>query len=355
MPRWVKSSSSKIGLPPGALVHVGEKKIDKVRIRIIDYDDEEVREREVETIEECFPFRDEESSTWINIDGLHDVQLIEKLGLHFGAHPLVLEDILNTGQRPKFEDFNDYLFITLKMLYFSEKEDEIFEEQVSFILGRNFVISFQERVGDVFEPVRERIRSGKIRMRKRKSDHIAYALIDSVVDNYFVVLEKLGDAIELFEEQLLEDPPSDAPEQILSMRRKIIALKRSIQPLRDALSNFYRSESELLHDTTVLYLRDTQDHVIHALETIDSYREMISGMLDTYHSSISNRMNEVMKVLTIIATIFIPLTFVAGIYGMNFEHMPELRWFWAYPVGFWGLIVGLGILMFYFFKRKRWL
>ncbi|MBU0519385.1 magnesium/cobalt transporter CorA, partial [bacterium] len=280
---------------------------------------------------------------------------IEKLGLHFGAHPMVLEDILNTGQRPKFEDFDDYCFISLKMLYYNGKQDEIIEEQLSIILGKNFVISFQERVGDVFEPVRERIRTGKIRIRKRRADHIAYALIDSVVDNYFIVLEKLGGAIEDFEELLLDAPPPEAPEIVLSHKRKIIALRRSIMPLRDAISDFYNSESELLTETTVIYLRDTHDHVIHALETIDSYREMTAGMLDTYHSSISNRMNEVMKVLTIIATIFIPLTFLAGIYGMNFEVMPELGWRWTYPIGFWTIIIGVGAFMFYFFKRKRWL
>lgn len=348
-------SSKKFGLPPGTLVHIGEKKVEKVRISIMDYDDEELREREVDTIEECFPFCDRESSTWVNIDGLHNVEILEKIGAHFGIHPLVLEDVANTAHRPKMEDFEDYIFVTLKMIYYDGNSHEILDEQISIVLGRNFVISFQERVGDVFDPVRERIRTGKIRLRKRRADHIAYALIDAVVDNYFIVLEKLGEKIEHFEEDLLTDPPADAPQTILSMKRKMITLQRAIWPLRELLNDFLNSDSELLTETTTLYLRDVYDHVVHIIDTIDSFRDTITGMLDTYHSQLSNRMNEVMKVLTIIATIFIPLTFIAGIYGMNFEHMPELGWKWAYPLGFWILIAALGGLMLYFFRRKKWL
>lgn len=355
MPKLSLQPRKKAALPPGTLVHVGEKKIEKARIRIIDYDEEQLREREAEKIEECFPFKDEQSSTWINIDGLHEVELIEKLGIHFGIHPLVLEDILNTTHRPKFEDGDSYLFIVLKMLYYDGDDDEILDEQLSIVLGNNFVISFQERVGDVFEPVRERIRSGKIRIRKRKSDHIAFALIDAVVDNYSFVLEKLGEKLENFEDELLENPPDDVPQQILAFKRKILALRRTIYPLREAIEDLQSCESDLLTETTLLYLKDVYDHVTQAIDVIDGFREMVSGMLETYHSSISNRMNEVMKVLTIIATIFIPLTFIAGIYGMNFEHMPELGWIWAYPIAFWAIILGLGGFMVYLFKRKKWL
>jgi magnesium transporter len=241
------------------------------------------------------------------------------------------------------------------MLYYVDQEKDIRAEQLSLILGKNFVISFQERVGDVFEPVRERIRTGKIRVRKRKADHIAYALIDAVVDNYFLVLEKLGEEIESLEEEILQNPPKNAPQILLNLRRKILALRKYIWPLREVINELQNSESELLADTTYLYLKDVYDHVIQAIDTIDSFRESVANMLDSYHSNISNRMNEVMKVLTIIATIFIPLTFIAGIYGMNFEHMPELGWIWAYPVGFWLIIFGLGSFMVYLFKRKNWL
>jgi magnesium transporter len=248
--------SKKIALPPGELVHVGEQKMEQARIRIIDYDEEQLREREVENIEECFPFRDQDSSTWINIDGLHDIRLIEKLGTHFGIHILVLEDLVNTLHRPKTEDFDDYIFTTLKMLYYNDDEKDIRAEQLSLILGRNFIISFQERVGDVFEPVRERIRTGKIRSRKRKADHIAYALIDAVVDNYFIVLERLEEEIENLEEQILQDPPRNAPQILLNLRRKILTLRKQIWPLREVISDLQNSESELLTETTHLYLKD---------------------------------------------------------------------------------------------------
>jgi magnesium transporter len=355
MPRFLKKVSKTIGLSPGALVHIGKKKIEKVRIRLIDYDEAQLQEKEPRSIEECFPFKDLPTVTWVNVDGLHDIKIMEKIGKHFNLHPLVLEDILNTEQRPKIEDFDDYLFIVLKMLYCDESEDEIRAEQISIILGSNFVLSFQERVGDIFNPLRERIRNAKGRVRKMGPDYLAYCLLDAIVDNYFVVLEKLGEQIEGMEEELVTNPTPETLQRIHNLKREMIFLRKSVWPLREVVSRLERGESPLIKETTGIYLRDVYDHTIQVIDTIETYRDMLSGMLDIYLSSISNRMNQVMKVLTIIATIFIPLTFVAGIYGMNFEYMPELKWHWFYPKAFWLVMLGVAGVMLVYFRRKRWL
>lgn len=348
-----KHRSKKIGLAPGTLIHIGEKKIDQLKIELFDYDDVHFESKVVQTIDECFPFKDKASVTWINIDGLHEIETIEKIGIHFDIHPLILEDILHTGQRPKFEDFGNYIYIVLRMFSY-EKNATIKEEQISFILGTNFVISFQEDIGDVFDPVRDRIKSGRFQIKKRKADYLVYSLMDAVVDNYFIVLEKLGEKIEAFEEQLLEHPTPTILQSIHQLRRQLITLRKSIWPLREVVNEMERGESSLFEQSTIIYLRDIHDHTIQVIDTIETYRDMVSGMLDIYLSSMSNRMNEVMKVLTIIATIFIPLTFIAGIYGMNFEFMPELKWRWGYPlIWFIMLIVALGML--FYFYRKKWL
>ena len=355
VPKFIKRVSKKTGLSPGALVHVGKKKIEKARIRIIDYDESQLQEKEAKTIEECFPFKEKPTVTWINIDGLHEVDIIEKIGKHFDVHPLVLEDIVNTGQRPKMEDFDNYLFLVLKMLYWDEDKSEVIAEQLSLILGSNFVISFQERVGDVFEPVRERIRGAKGRIRKMGADYLAYALVDAVVDRYFIILEKLGEKIEAMEEELVAHPSPETLQTIHTLKRELIFLRKSVWPLRELISGLERGESDLIQKSTHIFLRDVYDHTIQVIDTIETFRDMVSGMLDIYLSSVSNKMNEVMKVLTIIATIFIPLTFVAGIYGMNFEFMPELKWHWFYPEVFWIAMAIIAGLMLLYFRRKRWL
>jgi len=354
MQRLIKKRSHKTGLPPGTLVHVGERKAEKVRIRILDYDEAQFEEKEAKTIEESFPFKDKPTVTWINIDGLHEVEIIEKLGSHFGLHPLLLEDILNTDQRPKMEDYGDYIFVVLKMLYSGENKDEIEAEQVSLILGSNFVISLQEREGDVFDPVRDRIRKKKGRIRKAGSDYLTYALLDAIVDNYFLILENVGEKIEDTEQQLATNPSSETLQHIRELKNEMIFMRKSVWPLRELINGLERCESTLIHESTGAYLRDVYDHTIQIIDTVESYRDMISGMVDIYLSSISNKMNEVMKVLTIFASIFIPLTFFAGIYGMNFEFMPELSWHWGYfaLLGFMALI---GISLVVYFKRKRWL
>jgi magnesium transporter len=344
----------KSGLPPGTPVFVGERKIEKTKITILDYDEAQFQERIVKEVEECFPFKDTPTVTWINIDGIHDVEVIEKLGRNFDLHPLILEDIVNTHQRPKMEEFEQYIYIVLKMLSYDDKAHETQTEQVSLILGKNFVISFQEREGDIFEPIRDRIRKGKGRIRKMKADYLAYSLVDAIVDNYFIILEKDGEKIEELEDKVVMDPKPETLQEIHKLKREMIFLRRSVWPLREVVNLLERGESLLIQKSSRIYLRDVYDHTIQVIDTLETYRDMLSGMHDTYLSSISNRMNEVMKVLTIIATIFIPLTFIAGVYGMNFDFMPELKWHWAY-FAVWGVMVLVAIFMVIYFKRKKWL
>jgi magnesium transporter len=344
----------KTGLPPGTPVFVGDKKAEEARITILDYDETRFQEREVKQIEECFPFKNTPSVTWINIDGVHDVGLIQKLGKNFDLHPLIIEDIVNTQQRPKMEESESYIYVVLKMLYIDDAKNETQVEQVSLVFGKNFVISFQEREGDIFENIRERIRNGKGRIRKMGADYLAYALIDAVIDHYFIILEKDGEKIEELEDKVISEPKPETLLEIHRLKSEMIFLRRSVWPLRELVSSLERGESPMIHKSTRIYLRDVYDHTIQVIDTLETYRDMLSGMHDTYLSSISNRMNEVMKVLTIIATIFIPLTFIAGIYGMNFDFMPELKWRWAY-FGVWGVILVVAITMVIYFKRKKWL
>lgn len=354
MLRFMKRFSKTPGLAPGTLVHVGEKRVDKVGIRVIDYDEQNIEERELETVDDCFPYKDKPTVTWINIDGLHEVDVVEKIGKNFELHPLVLEDIVHTEQRPKMDDFENYIFIITKMLSYDEEQHQLIAEQFSLILGPNYVITFQERVGDVFEPVRDRLRKGKGRIRKRPPDYLAYALIDAIVDNYFVVLEKMGEQVESLEEELVTNPTPETLQTIHHLKRELIFLRKSVWPLRELIGGLERGESSIIDEKTTVYLRDVYDHTIQVIDTVETLRDMVSGMLDIYLSSLSNRMNEVMKVLTIIATLFIPMTFIAGIYGMNFELMPELKWRWGYPL-VWVVIVAIAVVMLFYFRRKKWL
>lgn len=354
MPRFIKERSKKAGLPPGTLVHIGERKIAEAKITVMDYGEKEFTEGEVKGVEECFLFRDRPTVTWINIEGVHDAKAVEKLGECYGFHPLVLEDILNTDQRPKIEDYGDYLYIVLKMLHNGGSE-EIVPEQISIILGRNFVVSFQEGIeGDAFNQVRERIRTGKGRIRNQGADYLAYSLIDAIVDHYFVVLEQTGERLEDLEEELVTDPDSGTLHEIHALKREMIFLRKAVWPLREVVNVLERGESTLVRDATKIYLRDVYDHTIQVIDAIETSRDMLAGMLDIYLSSMSNRMNEVMKFLTIIGTIFIPLTFIAGIYGMNFEFMPELKWRWGYFLVMAGM-AGIGIGLLLYFRRKKWL
>jgi len=354
MPKLIQKRTKKAGLPSGTLIYTGDKKDEKVRIHVIDYDEENFHEQELPSVEACVRFRDKPTVTWINIDGVHNVQVLEKLGECFGLHRLVMEDIMNTDQRPKIEDYGEYLYIVLKMLS-AGRNGETVIEQTSIILGTNYVISFQEGIeGDVFNLIRERIRSGKGRIRKTGADYLAYSLIDAIVDNYFVILEKFGDKIEVLEAELIERPTQKTVQRIYQLKRELIFLRNAVWPLREVVSSLGKNESPQVKDTTVPYMRDVYDHVIHIIDSVDIYREMLSGMLDMYLSSVSNRLNEVMKVLTMIATIFMPLTFVAGLYGMNFKFMPELEWHYGYPFSL-AIMVVITIFMLIYFKRKKWM
>jgi magnesium transporter len=344
----------KPGQAPGTVSYVGEKKVAHMRIMLMDYDPPHVEEKEFSDVGDVLAYRDAPTVSWININGLHDTVALQKLGDHFGLHPLVLEDIVNTHQRPKMEDYQDYVYLVCRMIYFSEDTQQIDTEQISLVLGPNYILSFQEREGDVFDPVRERIRHGKGRIRKTGPDYLAYALLDAVVDNYFIALEKVGDRIESMEMELLDEPTTELLQAIHALKREMILVRRAVWPLREVLGRLERAESILIKEETSVFLRDVYDHTIQVADVVESFRDMLSGLQDLYLSSISNKMNEVMKVLTIIATIFVPLTFVAGIYGMNFDFMPELHWKWGYP-GVWVVILTVGVVMLVYFRRRKWL
>ncbi|MCE5311674.1 MAG: magnesium/cobalt transporter CorA [Nitrospiraceae bacterium] len=347
----VRKRSQKTGLPPGTLVHVGEKRTEKVRVELFSYDETSFEEKDVHDLNEAFPHADRQGVTWINIHGVHDTNIIEAIGRQFNLHPLTLEDILNPNQRPKVEDFSGYLFVVLKMLYFVDKE--IASEQVGLIIGRNYVISFQEDGADVFNPIREQIRTNKGRLRRMGADYLAYALIDSVVDNYFVVLENVSETVDLLEDAVTDNPAPRTLQTIHFLRRQLIMLRKSVWPLREVINHLQHEESEFIKENTRIYLRDVYDHTIQVIDSVETLRDTLSGMLDVYLSSVSNRLNQIMKVLTIIATIFMPLTFLAGVYGMNFKNMPELSKTWGYPAVL-ALMAGVAGCMVYYFKRKKW-
>jgi magnesium transporter len=354
MAKLMKNLSMQTGKAPGTLVHIGERKAEKVEIELFEYSQESYEQKKVGSVEDVFACKDSKNVSWINITGVHDVELIGRIGAHFGIHSLVLEDIVNTGQRPKSEDFGDYIYIVLKMVYRDEKKDGIVIEQVSLIVGKGYVISFQEIEGDVFGPLRSRIRGGKGFVRKKGADYLAYALMDAVIDNYFIILEDIGDSTEKIEEKLVENPSAKLLKAIHALKRNLIIIRKAIWPLREILSGLQRSGSDLIEEGTMVYLADIYDHAVQVLETVEAYRDMASGMLDVYMSGVSNKMNEVMKFLTVFATIFIPLTFVAGIYGMNFKYMPELEWHWGY-FAVLGFMVTVVLVMLLFFKKKKWL
>jgi len=335
-------------------MYVGESKEEKVKIKIVDYNQSDLIEKEVGSIEDCLSFRAKDSVTWINITGIHDMTVIEALGKQFNLHPLLLEDVTNTEQRPKMDDYEDYLFIVLKMLYTEKNSRRIQHEQLSLILMPGVVLSLQEFEEDVFDPVRERIRKAKGHIRTKGADYLMYALIDTIVDHYFHLFEDIGEQVEALQEEVITDPQPKTLHQIQNLKREMIFLRKSVWPLREIISALVRGESGLVCEDVILYLRDVYDHTIQVIDTVETYRDMLSGMLDIYLSSVSNKMNEVMKVLTIIATIFIPLTFLAGVYGMNFKYMPELELKWAYPVLWLVMLAVFGFMLIYF-KRKKWL
>ena len=349
-----RNVSRKIGQPPGTLVHVGEQRTSPVTISVIAYDKDHVTERTNLSIGEAAAPREEDRISWINVTGVHNPTVIGDLGEYFGIHPLVQEDILNTTQRPKLEDFESYLFLVIKMLYQAPDTGGITIEQVSLIIGDTYVLSFQELPGDVFDSIRERIRTGRGRVRRMGADYLAYTLLDAVVDNYYIVLGSIGDLMDTLEEELFSNPSTSMLQKLHEIKSEVLTVRRAVWPLREVAGALERGESSLIDKTSRIYFRDVQDHTIQVVDAVESLRDIIGGMLDVYLSSVSNRMNEIMKTLTIFAAIFIPLTFMAGVYGMNFQYMPELGWRWGYPSAL-GIMAAAGLGMFVFFRTRKWM
>jgi magnesium transporter len=343
-----------VGLPPGTLIHVGEQKTEKPVITLIDYDQSRFEILKDISLDEAMSFRSTDTVSWINLSGIHDVELIDEFGKRFDIHPLALEDILNTHHRPKLDEHEGFSLIILKMLFFNDETLTLETEQISLLLGQHYVISFQELEGDVFDGVRDRLQRGSGKIRQRGPDYLAYALIDSIVDSYFHILEKIGDRLVQLEEELISNPDSSMLTTIHHYKRELLLLRKSVWPLREVISQLHKEDSPLISEGTQIYLRDLYDHTVQAIDTLEIFRDTVTGLQDLYMSSVSNRMNEIMKVLTIMASIFIPLTFIAGIYGMNFEYIPELKWRYSYFL-LWGFMASCAAGMLVYFRRKKWL
>lgn len=349
-----KIVSKKAGLPPGTLMHIGRQKTEKVRISAIDYNPEFYEESLCTNAEECARFKHPGTVSWINIDGLHDVETIAGIGKLFNLHPLLMEDVLNTRHRPSAEEFGNCLLVTIKMLGINKHRNSVISEQISIVLGKDWVITFQEMEGDVFDSLRERLKTGQGNLRHRGADYLLYRLLDVVVDHYFLVTEFIGDATEKLEEEVLESSDKSTLHEIQRLKKHLINLRKTVNPLREAVSVLEKDSNELIEEDTNRYLRDVYEHIIQVADFIETQRDLLASIMDLYLSSVSNKMNQVMKVLTIIATIFIPLTFIAGIYGMNFDNMPELHWQYGYHA-VWAVMGMLFIVMLLFFKKKDWL
>ncbi|MDZ7821061.1 MAG: magnesium/cobalt transporter CorA [Candidatus Marinimicrobia bacterium] len=354
MARFLKKKHVPAGNIPGEPVFIGEKRTDVTEMHVIDYDAEHVGEARPDNIDALFKYRKTDSVTWININGVHDTERIRTIAEGFGVHVLITEDIVNTDQRPKMEEYDDHLFFVAKMISYDKELKRIHAEQLSMVLGNNFLITFQERPGDVFETVRERIRRKRGRIRECGADYLAYVLMDTVIDNYLFLMEHLGEQIEDLEEVLLGNPDKNTLGAINDFKHEMNYLRKSIRPAKEFILHLSRLDSDLIQTKTRPFLKDLLDIATQALEAVDTYRTMLTDHLEIYKSNVSNRLNEIMKVLTIFSAIFIPLTFIAGVYGANFVYMPELNWPYAYPV-FWGVLITVALVMLRFFKRKKWL
>ena len=351
MARFFNNRSRKVGLAPGTAIYTGKKKEGSSSMELLSYSTEAVEEKKNASVEDILMLP-ENRTNWINLNGVHDVDKVKAICDHFEVHPLLTEDILNTDQRPKLDVHENHIYVVLKMIEYLPDKAEIKMEQVSFIIGKNLVLSFQEVVGDTFNPVRDRIHS-RGRICGRGAEYLVYALMDTVVDNYFVALEKIGDEMELMEEDLMVNPDEESVQDLYSLKREMLALRRAIWPLREVIAQMEREDSRLVTKANKLYFRDLYDHMIQVIDTIEIYRDLLSGMVDLYQSTISNRMNSIMKVLTIISTVFIPITFLTGVYGMNFEYMPGV----SNVNGFWilaGVVLTSVIAMLLYFRKQGW-
>ncbi|HAW51538.1 MAG TPA: magnesium and cobalt transport protein CorA [Flavobacteriales bacterium] len=347
------SVSHKAGLPPGSLVYVGMNKSTSSQLTVIDYNNDEYRKIDCKSPEETFPFRDTNTVSWINMNGIGDTKTLSAIATYFGLHPLLQEDLLNTSHTPKLEEYDEHLFLTFKLLSIDKKSNTIESEQISLVFGKTWVLSFQETENDEFDVLRDRIEQKKGLIREKNSDYLVYRIIDTVVDNYFLISDHLSDELEELEEEVLEDPNMQLLQRIQYFKRELIQLRKIMSPLREAISMLQKDSGKFIEHETTRYLRDVYEHIIHVTESIETHRDVLGGIMDLYLSGVSNKMNKVMQQLTIVATIFIPLTFLAGIYGMNFQYMPELGWKFGYA-GFWGIIFVLLVIMTIYFKRKGW-
>lgn len=354
MARFIKNTTNKIGQPPGVLIYTGKHYAEGVEVTAFGYSEHTLEEKKISSLEDIIAFRALHTTIWVNIDGLHDIVLIEQICSYFQVHALTIEDILHPEQRPKVEEADGYIYVVLKMLRYEGKEQMINAEQVSLVLGNNFLLSFQEKPGDTFDSVRNRLKVGKGKIRRNGADYLMYALMDTIVDHYFLVLEKGGDLLEEVEEVLMTNASKSTLHTLYTLKREMLSIRRMVWPLREVIYKLEREEFKLIKKSTHIYLRDIYDHVIQVIDTVETIRDMLASMFDLYQSTQSNRMNAIMKVLTIISTIFIPLTFIVGVYGMNFRYMPELDWQYGYPA-IWGMMLVMVLGMFVFFKRKGWL
>ena len=355
MTKSLQKASQKSGMRPGSLVHVGSMPVTSSRMTLLDYNPEKIEQAEFTSVQEILRYKDTETITWVLIEGLANVEVIQSIGANFGIHDLVLEDILNTHQRPKFEEYDDHLFIVLKCLLPGKDRYSVDYEQISLLVLRNFVFVFKEKTDTLFAPLQQRIINSRGRFRSLGSDYLTYTILDTIIDQNFIALDALDETVTELEDSLLEfEPTREALYRIQRLKKQIIDMRRHLSPVRELMAAMLRSESQLIDQKTHIYLRDVSDHVIRVIESIELYRDTLTVLLDIYLSSVNNKMNQIMKVLTVFASIFIPLTFITGIYGMNFENMPELHWKWAYPV-LWGVFATVTLVLLVYFKKKKWL
>lgn len=345
-----KRRIKKIGLPPGTLISNG--KITPVKINVVDYDEANFVEKTNVSAMDCMPYLKSSATTWIDVRGISDVAMIQTLGKHFGLHPLLLEDIASAEQRPKLDDYKDNIFIVLRRLNCSANTSTVSDEQISIVLGKNYVITFHESDTDFFEPIKARLRKENSSMRKMGADYLVYALVDIIVDHSFVVLEKVDQNYASLEDEIVSHPKKDTLQKIQRAKRDIIVLRKSVWPLREVISQFRRIESPLIKETTKFYMHDVYDHTIQAIDTIESLRDLAASMLEIYLSNINQRLNEIIKFLTMVSTVFCPLTFITGFYGMNFIHMPLLQSYWGLPLIVSLMLLVSGIMLHHFRKRK---
>lgn len=352
-PKKYSHRLKKIGLAPGTLVYMGKKHHIPLNVDIIYYDSENYERQTTASIDDCIPCKTKTGITWVNVNGLSDLESIQKIGNFYQLHPLLLEDLVNTGQRPKLDEYENCVFVVIKMLTYPE-EGDINTEHLSFVLGDNYVLSFQENEGDIFDSIRDRIESKKGRVRNSGADYLLMILMDAIIDHYFLVIETLGEKVEELENSLIENPSEELVFEIQHLKKEALSIRRAIFPLREVVNRVEKLELKFIQKETLHYFRDLYDHTIQIIESIELYRDMLFGLTDLYMSGLSNKMNSVMKVLTIISTIFIPLTFIVGVYGMNFQNMPELTFHNGYYVVL-GVMFLIFVMMLFYFKKRKWL